>query len=268
MNNQTNQFHKFNIYGQSKFSAKLKSLSRKVKRFIFWFNLIIISVSVVVTASLIGLLLIPGEANMIWDVVMHPEEYKALQNINTDKREEIFKTIKFLQSLDPDIRESGLSAMKRLERKLKDGRKKEIEKQFGNTGAIDKADKSGVSNVSKADIRQNGVIRQVTAYNSLERQTDTSPCIGAFGYDICKLYQKGIQVCATNAFAKGTILEIQNFGKCLVADRMNGRYKNRVDIFMDDDVARAKRFGKQHLRVRPIATRAIASLISSKHSSL
>lgn len=94
-----------------------------------------------------------------------------------------------------------------------------------------------------------GTIREVTAYNSVEAQTDSTPCIGADGTDLCQRYEKGECLVATNAYPLGTKLEIQGFGACTVADRMNKRYKERVDIFMNKEVERAIKFGKQNLLV-------------------
>lgn len=93
------------------------------------------------------------------------------------------------------------------------------------------------------------VIREVTAYNSLEEQTDGSPCISADNTDICKRYQKGECIVATNAYPLKTKLYIEKIGECIVADRMNARFKNRIDVFMDKDVERAVKFGVQKLPV-------------------
>jgi 3D (Asp-Asp-Asp) domain-containing protein len=97
-----------------------------------------------------------------------------------------------------------------------------------------------------------GEIREVSAYNSLENQTDESPCVGADGTNLCERYEKGECLVATNAYPMKTILEIENFGKCIVADRMNKRYTNRVDIFMNKELTRAINFGIQNLRVAVI----------------
>jgi len=51
------------------------------------------------------------------------------------------------------------------------------------------------------------VEREVTAY-TLGRieETDNSPCVGAYNDDLCKLAKRGINICASNEFPKGTIL--------------------------------------------------------------
>lgn len=81
--------------------------------------------------------------------------------------------------------------------------------------------------------RIKGVIREITAYNAGDPgQTDDSPCIGAAGTDICKALAQGEKICAANFVKLGTTLHIAGYGDCLVQDRMNSRYKNRVDIAM------------------------------------
>lgn len=95
-----------------------------------------------------------------------------------------------------------------------------------------------------------GVIREVTAYNSVESQTDSTPCIAADGTDICKRYQAGELICAANFVPLGTKIYVDHYGLCTVADRMNKRYPNRVDVFFDKDIDRAVRFGLQRLMVK------------------
>ena len=99
-----------------------------------------------------------------------------------------------------------------------------------------------------------GTIREVTAYNVGDpNQTDSSPCISANGTNLCEALERGEKHCATNAFPFGTILEIQNYGTCVVSDRMNLRYPNRIDIAMKlSEKQRALRFGKQNLLVTKI----------------
>ncbi len=90
-------------------------------------------------------------------------------------------------------------------------------------------------------------IREVTAYNvGVRAQTDDDPCVGASGHDICRLVEEGVNVCAANFVDLGTILTIQEFGECIVFDRMNRRYAHRVDIAMaKDEIGKAREFGIQ-----------------------
>lgn len=94
-----------------------------------------------------------------------------------------------------------------------------------------------------------GIITEVSAYNSVPEQTDGSPCIAADNSDICKRYQAGECIIATNSKPLGSIAYIDKIGQCTVADRMASRYQNRVDVFMDKDVDRALAFGVQNLAI-------------------
>lgn len=95
-----------------------------------------------------------------------------------------------------------------------------------------------------------GVIREVTAYNSVEWQTDSTPCIAADGTDICLRYQAGELICAANFVPLGTKIYVDHYGLCTVADRMNKKHPNRVDVFFDKDVDRAISFGLQRLLIK------------------
>ena len=90
----------------------------------------------------------------------------------------------------------------------------------------------------------NTVLSVVSAYNSLEWQTDSTPCIGAGGY-ICDRDN----VVANNCLELGTLVEIN--GKVYeVYDRMNKKYScNYYDIYMGMDLQGAKEFGRQTLEV-------------------
>lgn len=90
----------------------------------------------------------------------------------------------------------------------------------------------------------------VTAYNSVEGQTDSSPCISADGSDICKLKKEGVTACAA-AMPFGMKLQIPGFGTCVVTDRLAPKYANRVDIHMGgaEAIGKAKAWGKQKLTI-------------------
>ncbi len=97
-------------------------------------------------------------------------------------------------------------------------------------------------------------IRVVTAYNAGDpRQTDDTPCISASGENICKALAKGKKRCAANFVPLGSRLYVDKIGVCLVTDRTNKRYRNRVDIAMQrDEYHKARRFGRQKLTVKII----------------
>ena len=112
-----------------------------------------------------------------------------------------------------------------------------------------------LSTVSAAEdrifIATHETIRIVTAYNAGdEKQTDDTPCIGAANTDICKSLEEGQKICAANFVPLGTKLFVDKVGVCTVADRMNRRFGQRVDIAMKkDEYKQALIFGKQELRV-------------------
>lgn len=89
----------------------------------------------------------------------------------------------------------------------------------------------------------------IYAYNSVESQTDGSPCISADNKNICERFEKGEKMVATNDFPLGTELFIGELGRFIVVDRMAKRYSKTIDIFMGYDVAKAKEFGKQKMPV-------------------
>jgi len=95
-------------------------------------------------------------------------------------------------------------------------------------------------------------IRVVTAYNVGDpSQTDDTPCISANGENICQALAKGKMRCAANFVPLGSRLHVDKVGVCLVTDRMNKRYRNRVDIAMQkDEYRKACRFGRQKLQVK------------------
>jgi len=94
-------------------------------------------------------------------------------------------------------------------------------------------------------------IREVTAYNVGDTaQNHGDPCQSASGENICAALDSGFKRCAANFVPFGTKLHIDKIGVCTVTDRMNKRYRERVDIAMKkNEKARALRFGVKHLKV-------------------
>ncbi len=92
-----------------------------------------------------------------------------------------------------------------------------------------------------------------TAYNSLAYQTSAQPNITAFG-DSLKPGMKYIAV-SRDLLALGlkhnTLIIIESLdGIYLVKDKMNKRWKNRIDIYMDNDVKAAKKWGRKNLIIQ------------------
>ena len=85
-----------------------------------------------------------------------------------------------------------------------------------------------------------------TSYNPEPAQTDDTPCVGASGYDVCELKKSGVRPIALSRDLVGKGKKFQ-FGDKVVLksklndwrcngnfeiwDNMNGRFKNRGDIF-------------------------------------
>ena len=91
-----------------------------------------------------------------------------------------------------------------------------------------------------------------TAYNSLAYQTSSNPHITAFGDSLKPglryiavsrdLLKKGL---SHNALVKVEGLE----GVYLVKDKMNRRWRNRIDIYMGTDVKVARAWGRRKVNI-------------------
>lgn len=94
------------------------------------------------------------------------------------------------------------------------------------------------------------VIKTVTAYNSVPEQTDSTPCIAAYGDNICALEKKGDHSCAAS-FPYGTKLNVPGKGVCTVRDVLAPKYADRVDWYEGgaDKIVTARQFGIQKLQV-------------------
>jgi 3D (Asp-Asp-Asp) domain-containing protein len=95
------------------------------------------------------------------------------------------------------------------------------------------------------------VIREITRYNAGDPlQTDNTPCLGAMGTNICEKLAQGKKICAANFVKLGTIINIEGYGDCVVEDRMNARFPERVDIAMQaHEKPEAIKAGLKHLQV-------------------
>jgi 3D (Asp-Asp-Asp) domain-containing protein len=102
----------------------------------------------------------------------------------------------------------------------------------------------------KSNERNNRTIRAtVTAYNTVEWQTDNSPCIPASGNNICG---RTDVVACPRSIALGTTVSI--LGKSYVCeDRLHPRYDARFDISFDKDIQGARDFGKKELTIKVYA---------------
>ncbi|MEO0528192.1 MAG: hypothetical protein AAFZ89_13250 [Bacteroidota bacterium] len=112
---------------------------------------------------------------------------------------------------------------------------------------------SGCSNKVDDDYVWKPLEVTVTAYNSLSSQTDSSPNLAAWG-DTLKPGMKCIAVSRdliTLGITHNTMIKIDTFpGVYLVKDKMNRRWRNRIDIYMGEDRQKAKQWGRKKLVIR------------------
>lgn len=91
-----------------------------------------------------------------------------------------------------------------------------------------------------------------TAYNSVVSQTDSNPYLTAFGDSLKPglryiavsrdLYRKGLK--------RDTPVKIKGFDSIFfVKDRMHPRWKNKIDIYMGNNVKAAKKWGRKKVAI-------------------
>ena len=93
---------------------------------------------------------------------------------------------------------------------------------------------------------------KVSAFNSVRAQTDAQPNLAAWG-DTLEPGMKCVAV-SRDLIALGlghnTKVKIEGLpGIYLVKDKMNARYRKRIDIYMGTDVQKAKEWGQKKLRI-------------------
>ena len=89
-----------------------------------------------------------------------------------------------------------------------------------------------------------------TAFNSVPEQTDAKPTDTAFGGQL----RPGMNAIAVSddlyamGLREGTRVRIDGLpGEWKVADRMDSRWRRRIDIYMGQDETAAKRFGRREV---------------------
>jgi len=103
-------------------------------------------------------------------------------------------------------------------------------------------------NESTADI----IIAEVSAYTSRKIETDDTPCINAWGDNICNIHRAGIGIIACpSKFNRLDLIEI-NGKQFLCLDRMNIRYRNGnyFDVYFGMDLEGARKFGRQTKKIK------------------
>ena len=91
-----------------------------------------------------------------------------------------------------------------------------------------------------------------TAFNSLAAQTDSNPTFTAWGVEL----EPGMKAVAISrdlidqGLGHGTWIRIDGLpGKYQVVDKMNRRYKKRIDIYMGHDKMAARHWGKKTVTI-------------------
>ncbi|WP_417363163.1 3D domain-containing protein [Galbibacter sp.] len=94
---------------------------------------------------------------------------------------------------------------------------------------------------------------KASAYNSTKAQTMGNPSIGAWG-DILVPGMKAIAISRDLiklGIGRNTPFKIEGYpGYYLVKDKMNARYKNKIDLYMGKNIQKAREFGVRHLKVQ------------------
>lgn len=93
----------------------------------------------------------------------------------------------------------------------------------------------------------------VTAYNSVSWQTSGNPSVTAWGDTL----RPGMQCIAVSrdllalGLEHNTEVKIQGLpGTYLVKDKMNRRFKRHIDLYMGEDVAGAREWGRKKRLIR------------------
>jgi 3D (Asp-Asp-Asp) domain-containing protein len=94
---------------------------------------------------------------------------------------------------------------------------------------------------------------RATAYNSLRGQTDSTPNIAAWGDRL----KPGMKIIAVSrdllkkyGLKRNTIVKIKGLpGTYRVADKMNKRFRKKIDIYMGKNRRKALRWGKRRVTI-------------------
>ncbi|WP_241697196.1 3D domain-containing protein [Winogradskyella eckloniae] len=97
------------------------------------------------------------------------------------------------------------------------------------------------------------MIVTATAYNSLAYQTNSNPSITAFGDSL----KPGLRYIAVSrdlldsGLVHNTKVKIKGFDSLYtVKDKMHRRWRNRIDIYMGNDIEKAKKWGKKKVEIQ------------------
>lgn len=106
---------------------------------------------------------------------------------------------------------------------------------------------------SAAKERSNSLKVTATAYNSVSRQTDSTPNIAAWNNEL----KPGMRAIAVSkdlmhhyGLSNGSKVKILGLdGEYTVMDKMHPRWRKKIDIYMGKDRSKAKRWGKRTVTI-------------------
>jgi len=100
--------------------------------------------------------------------------------------------------------------------------------------------------------KQQTILVTATAFNSLPKQGQGNPNVGAWGDSITP----GVNAVAVSAdlvslgLTRGTKVKIEGLrNEYVVLDRMPAKWKKRIDIYMGIDVKAARAWGKREVNI-------------------
>ncbi|AMX01725.1 3D domain-containing protein [Microbulbifer thermotolerans] len=111
---------------------------------------------------------------------------------------------------------------------------------------------AAISLNASATIKKKTMTVDATAYNSVPGQTDSNPWIAAWNNRL----RPGDKIIAVSrdlekhGLTNGAKVKIEGLpGIYTVRDRMNKRFRRRIDVWMGKDVKKARRWGKKKLKI-------------------
>ena len=112
---------------------------------------------------------------------------------------------------------------------------------------------AGSFSLSASATVQKSMVVHATAYNSVPGQTDDDPWVAAWNNRL----RPGDKIIAVSrdlekhGLTNGAKVQIEGLpGTYTVRDRMNKRFKNRIDVWMEKDIKKARKWGKKKLKIK------------------
>ena len=104
----------------------------------------------------------------------------------------------------------------------------------------------------KPEVKKNILVVTATAYTSCHRETDRTPYLAAWNNRL-KPSVKSIAVSRDllkRGLTNGTKVKISGLkGHYVVLDKMNKRWKKKIDIYMGCNLKKAKRWGERKVTI-------------------